>query len=148
MLEAVRYITSRREYDEMMENPNLRNAIDGFWISRGGNAEKSRLLIRHYYNRVQEANTLFTSFVEGWRTDRGMIYIVFGIPNTVYRNSSTETWIYGTPNSTLALNFLFTRVNNPFSDNDLVLSRSPIYESNWYRAVETWRQGRAYNSIY
>lgn len=148
MLESMRYITSKREYEEMKSNPILRNAVDGFWINRGGNSEKSRLLIRKYYNRVQEANSLFTSFVEGWRTDRGMIYIVFGAPNTVYRSSSTETWIYGTPNSTLALNFMFTRVNNPFSDNDLVLSRSPIYESSWYRAVETWRQGRAYNSIY
>lgn len=148
MLESVRYITSRREYEEMKSNPALRNAIDVFWISRGGNEEKSRMLIRKYYTRVQEANALFTSFVEGWRTDRGMIYIIFGLPNTVYKSSSTETWIYGTPNSTLALNFMFTRVNNPFTNNDLVLSRSPVYESNWYRAVETWRQGRAYNSIY
>ena len=148
MLESVRYLTSKREYEEMKSNPAIRNAIDAFWIDRGGNPEKTRVLIRKYYTRVQEANSLFTSFIEGWKTDRGMIYIVFGSPNTVYRNSSTETWIYGTPNSTLALNFMFTRVNNPFSDNDLVLSRSPIYESNWYRAVESWRQGRAYNSIY
>lgn len=148
MLESVRYLTSKREYEEMKANPVTRNAVDAFWISRGGNPEKTRMLIRKYYTRVQEANSLFTSFVEGWRTDRGMIYIIFGPPNTVYRSSATETWIYGTPNSTLALNFMFTRVNNPFSDNDLVLSRSPIYESNWYRAVETWRQGRAYNSIY
>ena len=148
MLESVRYLTSKREYEEMKSNPAIRNAIDAFWIDRGGNPEKTRVLIRKYYTRVQEANSLFTSFIEGWKTDRGMIYIVFGSPNTVYRNSSTETWIYGTPNSTLALNFMFTRVNNPFSDNDLVLSRSPIYESNWYRAVESLRQGRAYNSIY
>jgi len=148
MLESVRYLTSKREFEEMKSSPQLRNAIDAFWISKGGNPEKSRMLIRKYYTRVQDANAWFTSFIEGWRTDRGMIYVIFGAPNTVYRSSSTETWIYGTPNSTLALNFMFTRVNNPFSDNDLVLSRSPIYESNWYRAVETWRQGRAYNSIY
>jgi len=148
MLEAVRYLTSKREFEEMKSNPQLRNAIDAFWINKGGSPEKSRMLIRKYYTRVQDANSWFSSFVEGWRTDRGMIYVIFGVPNTVYRSSSTETWIYGTPNSTLALNFMFTRVNNPFSDNDLVLSRSPIYESNWYRAVETWRQGRAYNSIY
>lgn len=148
MLESVRYITSRREYDEMKSSTVFRKSIDEFWISKGGNPEKTRMLIRKYYSRVQEANMLFTSFVEGWRTDRGMIYIIFGVPNTVYRSSSTETWIYGTPSSTLALNFMFTRVNNPFSDNDLVLSRSPVYESSWYRTVETWRQGRAYNSIY
>ncbi len=148
MLESVRYLTSKREYEEMLAIPSVKQAVDRFWMDRGGNAEKSKSLIRKYYSRVQEANEYFTSFVEGWRTDRGMLYIVLGVPNTVYRSSSTETWIYGTPNSTLALNFMFTRVNNPFSDNDLVLSRSPVYESNWYRAVETWRHGRAYNSLY
>ena len=76
-----------------------------------------------------------------------MIYVIFGSPTTLYLGAESETWIYGTPNSALALNFFFTKVNNPFTPNDMTLSRAPIYESNWYRAVETWRQGRAFNSF-
>jgi hypothetical protein len=86
--------------------------------------------------------------MEGWQTDRGMIYIIFGSPGTIYRSDESESWIYGTPNSTLALNFFFVKVKNPFTENDFTLTRSPSYESNWYRAVEIWRQGRAYNSFY
>jgi hypothetical protein len=35
-------------------------------------------------------------------------------------------------------------VDNPFSDNDFKLQRSPGYKSNWYRAVDAWRSGRVY----
>ncbi|REJ81365.1 MAG: hypothetical protein DWQ44_09960 [Bacteroidetes bacterium] len=148
MLESIRYLTTKREFEEVMNNPSPRKAIDEFWYRRGGNEEKSKTLIRKYYTRVQDANRHFSSFVEGWKTDRGMIFIIFGSPNTVYRSSNSENWIYGSPNSALALNFFFTKANNPFSDNDFVLSRAPVYEPHWYRAVEVWRQGRAYNSLY
>ncbi len=146
LLESMRYLTSKKEFEEMRKSVNLKAAVDNFWLARGGSEEKTRALIRKYYGRVQDANKYFTSYTEGWRTDRGMIYVIFGAPSTLYLSAESETWIYGTPNSTLALNFFFTKVINPFTPNDMTLSRAPIYESNWYRAVETWRQGRAYNS--
>lgn len=148
MLETIRYLTSRREFEELQSRPNTKLAVESFWLEKGGNPEKTRNLIRKYYNRVQDANRYFSSYTEGWKTDRGMLYIIMGSPNTILRSSGSESWIYGTANSSLALNFLFTRVDNPFTDNDFIMSRAPIYESNWYRAVETWRQGRAYNSMY
>ena len=147
LLETLRYLTSKKEFEEMQKSANLKSAVDNFWLSRGGSEDKTRALIRKYYGRVQDANKFFTSYTEGWRTDRGMIYIIFGSPTTLYLGAESETWIYGTPNSALALNFFFTKVNNPFTPNDMTLSRAPIYESNWYRAVETWRQGRAFNSF-
>jgi hypothetical protein len=94
---------------------------------------------------VRDANRLFTSYTEGWRTDRGMIFIVFGAPHTLYRNATSETWIYGQPGNPVSLSFTFNMVYNPFTPNDFTLSRSPIYESNWHQAVSIWRQGRAYN---
>lgn len=147
LLESLRYLTSKKEFEEMQKSTNLKTAVDNFWLSRGGSEEKTRALIRKYYGRVQDANKFFTSYTEGWRTDRGMIYVIFGAPTTLYLGADSETWIYGTPNSALALNFFFIKVNNPFTPNDMTLSRAPIYESNWYRAVETWRQGRAFNSF-
>lgn len=147
MLESMRYLTYKKEFEEIAAKPNIKSAVDAFWLGRGGNAERTRLLIKKYYTRVQEANKYFTSYTEGWRTDRGMLYIIFGSPNTIYRGAISESWIYGTPNSNLSLSFFFVRVNNPFTDNDFSLSRSPIYESSWYRAVEVWRQGRAYNNM-
>lgn len=148
MIESLRYLTNKREFEEMKNSATPKAMVDNFWLSHGGNEEKTRALIRKYYGRVREANKFFSSHTEGWRTDRGMIYILFGSPGTIYKSNESESWIYGTPNSSLALNFFFIKVNNPFTENDFTLSRSPSYEGSWYRAVEVWRQGRAYNSFY
>jgi GWxTD domain-containing protein len=145
MIESMRYLTTKKEFEEMMQSPAKKAAIEKLWLDFSGDADRARLLIKKYYTRVQEANKFFSSYTEGWRTDRGMLYIIFGKPTNVYKTAASESWTYGQPSNALSLNFLFTRVNNPFSDNDMTLGRSPIYESFWYRAVDVWRQGRAYN---
>ncbi|HLG34055.1 MAG TPA: GWxTD domain-containing protein [Bacteroidia bacterium] len=145
LIESVRYLMTRKEFDELKNSPNPKGAVDKFWLDLGGNADRTRQLIRRYYSRVQFANEHFTSYQEGWKTDRGMIYIIFGAPHLVYRTSKSELWIYGDVSSSLSLNFTFIKVINPFTDNDFSLSRAPIYESSWYRAVDTWRQGRVFN---
>jgi GWxTD domain-containing protein len=145
LLEPLRYLTNKKEFDELSGNPNRKQAIDKFWLDLGGNQERARELIRKYYSRVQNANAFFTSYLEGWKTDRGLIYIIFGIPNIINKNSGTEYWVYGDASNVLSLNFTFTKVNNPFSDNDFSLNRTNYYESSWYNAIEVWREGRIYN---
>jgi len=145
MFESIRYITAKREFEEMKSNPNKRAAMDKFWLELGGNPERTKILIKKYYTRIREANQFFSSYTEGWRTDRGLVYTVFGKPNTVYRSSTAENWIYGTTNSALSVNFFFSKVINPFSENDFELIREPLLEGAWMRAVDVWRQGRVYN---
>ena len=147
LLNPLRYITTRKEFEEYHSSPNKKQAIDKFWLDVGGNQDRSRQLVKKYYSRVEEANRLFTSYTEGWRTDRGMIYLIFGRPHAVYKSSNTESWTYGEANSSLSITFDFTKVNNPFTCNDYTLSRTPIYETNWYRAVDTWKQGRVFNDF-
>ena len=76
---CLRYITKKEEYQNIT-NPNLdtKLELDKFWLSRAGNKNKARLLIRLYYNRIQLANEYFSTYKKGWKTDRGMIYTVFG----------------------------------------------------------------------
>lgn len=53
-----------------------------------------------YYSRVKYANENFKSYLEGWLTDRGMIYIVLGPALTIqqqtdyYYNRTYEIWTY------------------------------------------------------
>lgn len=147
LIAPLRYITSRKEFDVLKSSTNKKQATDKFWLDIGGNQERSRQLIKKYYSRVEKANKLFSSYTEGWRTDRGMIYIVFGNPHTVYKSANGESWTYGDATSALSITFNFSREINPFSDNDYLLNRAPIYESTWYRAVDTWRQGRIFNDF-
>lgn len=144
LISPLRYITGKEEYDEMAFSNNKKEALDNFWIRNAGNPDRAKELIKKYYNRVQEANIFFTSYIEGWKTDRGMIYIIFGPPNVMYKTGNSESWIYGEERNLMSLNFTFYKVTNPFTDNDFSLDRSAIYKSNWYRAVDTWRQGRIF----
>jgi GWxTD domain-containing protein len=145
LLNPLYYIVTKKEFTELNNSPNKKKAIDKLWLDMGGSTERSRDLIKKYYSRVEKANRLFTSYMEGWHTDRGMIYIVFGVPHDVYKSSTGESWTYGESNSALSITFNFTKATNPFSDNDFVLSRDPVYETMWYRAMDTWREGRAFN---
>lgn len=146
MIQPLRYITSRKEFEELQKNPDPRKALEKFWLEMGQNTDRSRELIRQYYSRVVETNRLFSSYKEGWKTDRGMIYIVYGAPNVVYRSPGAEDWIYGEPGSMLSNTFTFIKEENPFTDNDYILSRTPVYQNNWYNAIDIWRHGRAYNN--
>ena len=140
MIPSTRYITTKGEYEEMLKSDDKKNAIDKFWLSIAGTPERARKLIRNYYNRVQEANSFFTSYTEGWKTDRGMIYIIFGTPSIVYIGSNGEKWIYGTDKSSLSISYDFTKVINPFCNNDYRLERNSSLKYYWYQGVEAWRQ--------
>jgi GWxTD domain-containing protein len=142
MISALRFITSKREYEQLQTAQNKKVAVDSFWIQLADSKKRARELIKTFYNRVQNANYFFTSYKEGWKTDRGIVYLVFGPPEIVYKSSTGESWIYGEENNYLSTTFNFVKMNNPFSDNDYLLKRSPSYKNAWYRAVEKWREGR------
>lgn len=145
MVAPLRYITTNDEFDRFNTAKNMKQAVDAFWINAAGNTkERARALIKNYYTRVQDANKFFTSYEEGWKTDRGMVYIIYGPPASIYRTSTSETWTYGEDRNFLTISFTFTKVNNPFSDNDYALERQQQYRNFWYNAVDIWREGRVY----
>jgi GWxTD domain-containing protein len=146
MLKPLRYITSMQEFDRISNAEDVRRAIEKFWMDAAGDRERAREAIRIYYARVENANRHFTSHVEGWRTDRGLVHIIFGTPTSIYKTDLNETWIYGEENNLMSLTFNFTKRTNTFSDNDLVLQRDPTLKGAWYRNVESWRNGRVYQN--
>lgn len=145
LIESIRYLTTREEYDKIKNSSDHKKAVDDYWLSMAGNRERARLLIKNYYSRVQWANRLFTSYQEGWKTDRGIIYIIFGPPSSVYRSQQTETWSYSQNTFYGNLNFQFDRIRNPFTTNDYILRKNQYYEMPWFRAVDSWRDGRVVN---
>lgn len=146
MLKPLRYITSMQEYDRMAAAPDMRKAVERFWMDAAGDRERAREAIRIYYSRVENANRHFSALVEGWRTDRGLVHIIFGTPTTIYKTESNESWIYGEENNLMSLTFNFVKRKSAFSDNDLVLDRDPMLKGAWYRNVESWRNGRIYQN--
>jgi GWxTD domain-containing protein len=144
MIAATRFIMNKDEYQKMINAKDKQAAIDNFWLTLGGGEDRAKELIKRYYNRVQDANTFFTSHTEGWKTDMGMIYIVFGPPNKTYKTQQMETWVYGNEGTPNSATFRFEKINNPFSENNFKLIRNVSYRDPWYIAVNNWRDGHVY----
>jgi GWxTD domain-containing protein len=140
LIPPLRYLTTTKEYNALISAENKKQAVDNFWLETAGNEDRALELIKNYYSRVEYANWYFTSFKEGWKTDRGMTYIIFGPPQTVYRRGNIETWTYGEQGNRISLTFDFITAVNPFTDEDFVLQRQPDFKSPWYIAVDYWRR--------
>ena len=147
MAEPLRYLTSQREFSIMMNQgtpDSLKYQVDKFWLKSAGSASRGKVLVREYYNRIQDANIFFTSYLEGWKTDRGIVYAVLGPPSKVTKDFNTETWVYGNEASSLDMVFTFVKVYNPFADNDYALAKLNKYRFIWGQAIDGWRHGTAY----
>lgn len=78
----------------------LRNFLE-FWKKKdpSPNNEENEVF-NEYFRRVAYANDNFSNYNEGWRTDRGMVYIILGAPNNIdrhpfeYDSKPYEIWEY------------------------------------------------------
>jgi GWxTD domain-containing protein len=143
MIGPMAYLASSVEFNELMNQTNMKLAVDNFWLESAGNVQTARELIRVYYNRVFFANYFFTSYKEGWKTDRGMMFIVYGPPNILTKKGDTEIWVYYRKKSRDPLQFTFTRHASPYTQNDFLLERNFV-NSMWVQAVRDWRSGKIF----
>lgn len=152
MIKPLAYLMPPEDAAQLALSPKLKIALDDFWLKCGGNVEKARELIRIFYTRAVYANYYFSSWKEGWRTDRGMIYIIYGPPDKLYKSNEGEIWGYRRPvvrtrwGSRYSVKeeylfFNFKHKANRFTDNDYSLSRSEVTGSYWDKAVQSWRKG-------
>jgi GWxTD domain-containing protein len=152
MMEPLAYLATPDELDTLRAAIKPKLALDNFWIRLGGNVDKARELIRIYYTRVLYTNFYFTSYKEGWRSERGMIYIIYGPPDKVYKTIEGENWGYKKPVIKSSwggrysvkeeyMFFNFKKRENEFSDNDYYLARNETLVTYWDKAVMSWRKG-------
>ncbi len=142
LIKPLKYISDSTEKYIPLESDRLTKLeIDKFWLNRAANYNRSKDLIKIYYNRVINANYYFSSYKSGWQTDRGMIYIVYGLPDGIYRLGETEKWIYNPTGTGPGLAFLFEHKYHVFSSNNFVLNREKLKYTQWDDAVQLWREG-------
>ncbi len=142
LLEPLLYMSTNNEIKEIQSTENYKRSLDKYWLNlMNGNAPLAQQSIRNYYHRVEDANQLFTTYKEGWKTDQGMIYIVLGPPDKVQRSKDKEVWTYSQRGNAQNVNFTFNRRNNQFVDDHYELVRYAEYQPIWYPVVEAWRNG-------
>lgn len=135
------YISTPKEVQSLNEANELKPALDRYWLRMlNADPEKARQIIRLYYRQYKEANMMFTNYKEGWKTDKGMIFLIYGPPQQVSAGQDVEQWTYTNKNNFSKITFTFRRQANPFTDQHYVLVRYLEYEPLWYSAIEQWRQ--------
>ena len=106
-LDQMRYIVTDEEYKRVKKakRKEREKLFYQFWEDRDpSSGTVVNELMDQYYYRVSYTNEHFASFLPGWKTDMGMIYILFGPPDDTQRSFSTnsrntyETWYYYTIN--------------------------------------------------
>ncbi len=142
VLKPLIYISKKSETDAIRTAPDPKVAFEKYWLSLVNIPNQASKTIKKFYERVEGANFLFTSYKEGWKTDMGMIYIVYGPPNEVYKSEEIIDWVYNRDMAMPTVRFSFYKVKNVFTDQHYTLQRKKQYDKNWFKSVELWRTGR------
>lgn len=132
------FVTTREENEQIGAAGEDKTKFDKIILGITNDKERAKTFMRNYFKRVEIANRLFTSFKEGWKTDKGMIFIVFGAPDQVQVNGTQETWSYKNPR----LQFDFTKAGSVYHPDHYVLVRDKQYAEYWYQTIDLWRKSR------
>lgn len=107
MEKNVFYLIAKDEKNEFLNLKTVEekeNFIDLFWRKRDPTPDTEENEFKEiYYERMAFANEHFTSGIQGWKTDRGMVYILYGKPDKIEKGRSNfeglqnvlyEKWTY------------------------------------------------------
>ena len=135
---ALVFISTKEEADLLTAAGADKSKFDKVVLDITRDKDRAKTLIRNYFRRVDLANTFFTSYKEGWKTDRGMMYLIFGVPDEVNRNGRYEVWSYKSINA----KFTFVRTGSVFDPEYYVLERNKRYSETWYYTIDMWRKSQ------
>jgi GWxTD domain-containing protein len=136
LIEQLQYIAKDEEMTFMRDgntDVEKQKRFVEFWKKKDPSPNTKRNeAMQDYYKRLAVATKLFsTIYTQGWRTDMGMVFIIFGEPNNIERHpyemdsKPYEVWDYYSMNK----QFVFVD-NTGFGDYRLV---TPIWDTYKYR---------------
>lgn len=151
LAEPLIYLMHPRDHRRLMQiqdADSLKNEIDRFWLSNIRNPARAREVINLFYTRVEQANKQFSNFKEGWKTDMGMVFILFGPPLQVENTLDVSVWFYSYMRNDPLQRFIFTRprvADQFFPFQHYVLERQRFYHSVEYDIRRDWLTGAILN---
>ena len=133
-IEQARYVATRTQLREMRNASGeeaRHEAFLAFWSALDPTPDTPRNeLMNEYYRRVAYSNANFGSFLPGWESDMGMVYIIYGGPDDIERHpfdidqKPYQIWFYYSK----GWRFVFMDVNM-LGDYRLV---TPLYPSGTF----------------
>ena len=144
LLNPLVYLSSTSEFEKMMLKINKKIAVDDFWMNKAKNLNTAKNLIKIFYSRCSYANIYFSNTTEGWRTDRGMILIIFGAPTSIKKTDNQEFWYYYNQTNGKNIKFTFTLKDRNNLTKDYFLERNSDLFTYWQAAMKAWNEGEIY----
>ncbi len=132
------FICTQDEYRNLIDAQNDKAKFDKVILDITRDAERAKNFMRSYFRRVQLSNEYFSSYKEGWKTDRGMIFLIFGTPDEVNVNDGSETWFYRNTRS----RFTFVKSGSVYDPENFVLLRNKRFTEAWFSTIDLWRKSR------
>lgn len=135
-IDQLQYIATESELKKMRKGATAadkQKRFIEFWKSKDPSPGTTRNEVMNvYYRRIEYANKIYSNqYMTGWKTDMGMVFIIFGLPNNVDRHpyemdtKPYEVWDY------YELNRQFVFVDDSgFGDYRLV---TPIWDTFHYK---------------
>ena len=140
-----RYIASEPEiekYEKMTTESAKREYLTNFWKARDEDlSDDMNYYLKDYIKRIKESNLRYKALSkEGWQTDRGRVYLIYGQPSEIDRYpNQTETrpyeiWFYQDIEG--GVQFVFGDITG-FSDYILLHStkRGELRDDGWQRRI-------------
>jgi GWxTD domain-containing protein len=140
-----KYIASEAEkdkYDALSTVEAKREFMYTFWRARDEDPSDDRnQYFQDYLKRIAEANERYSAAKkDGWKTDRGRIYLIYGKPSEIERYPNQietkpyEIWRYESMEGGVV--FVFGDVSG-FNDYQLLHStkRGELRDDNWQRRI-------------
>ena len=98
------YIATPDELDYMEEGETIQEKTKRFleyWKKKDPSPNNDENeIFDEYFRRIAYSNDNFSNYIEGWRSDRGMVYTILGAPNNIdrhpfeYDSKPYEVWEY------------------------------------------------------
>jgi GWxTD domain-containing protein len=132
------FVTTQDEFKQLVAAGNEKPKFDKVILDITRDKDRAKNFMRSYFRRVELVNQYFSSFKEGWKMDRGMIYLVFGVPDELAKNGGNEIWNY----RSFGARFTFVKSGSVYDPDNYVLLRDKRFTEAWFSTIDLWRKSR------
>jgi GWxTD domain-containing protein len=138
LIKPLIFICTQDEYTQLQNSKGDKAKFDKVILDITKDKDRASNFMKSYFRRIELANQYFISYKEGWKTDRGMIYLIFGLPDEVSVNDGNEIWFYRNSRS----RFTFVKSGSVYDPDNYILLRDKRFMEAWFSTIDLWRKSR------
>ncbi len=143
LIDPLVYLLKPDEFLTLKNSANIKVEFENFWLKNNQmDLERARKAIKNYYDKITQANILFTTYKDGWQTDKGMMFIVKGLPQSIRIYHDREIWYYGETSLSEPEVYVFRKTNWDIFPEHYILDKNFDHKYSWEKNVQLIKEGR------